>query len=89
VVCCRVPIDPCGVPLGDCSFPTVTTTPPVEQQPTQAAPQKPAGDADVQPELNQDESAMPRPMDEAEQDQEGRGPAPTSELYPEQADPGT
>jgi hypothetical protein len=87
VVCCRVPIDPCGVPLEGCA-PAVTAPPAEIEQPTPAAPEKKATDAeaDVPPGLGPGEgtpqSFLERNIQVPEgPESESRTPARQSDVF--------
>ncbi|HUT14471.1 MAG TPA: hypothetical protein VMY42_28555 [Thermoguttaceae bacterium] len=75
VVCCRIPLDPCGQPLATFSdaVPQETQKTPVPQEPTRAVPPEKAGDAaaDVVPELD---GAIPGPVDDVLPPLPGRTP---------------
>ena len=85
VVCCRVPVDPCGVPLEGWVESGAASA--VERQEPTPADRTPAGGAaDATPAIDPEEPVpeageQQEPAAGAEAQPEGKAPAPPSEVY--------
>ena len=97
VVCCRVPIDPCGVPI-ESWVPAQAPAATESQEPTPATSEQKTDSADAVPELGADAPA-PEPIDGDEpvpagdggsfQTPEGATPAPQIDVLPLGGTPAT